>query len=379
MATYIAESAYSTLASYTVLGGSGVNFPPSPGTTLSPSTTYYGSNPTATVTGVVNGATVTTGNNVSQDATARTQRQALYNFLTTQLPIGFSSTTVGSGPTFTFGPITHLISVIDFPIGSTINLVNPFNIANPQWVFISNSSITFNTVSTLNMGPATPQSVYWVAKSSITVDVGTTATLQGVFIAYENITFEGPSVPDPGAAYAGAQSSGVGAVTFEIESTMSSLGFPPVSGICFPGYTPINTDQGIIAIDKLIAGTHTINNKRIVTVTKTIDENTFMVCFKKDSLGENIPSEDTITSKHHGVEYNGEMYPAYKLLDHVENVVKVEYNGELMYNILMDEHEKITVNNLTCETLHPKHWFAKKFNTPLVTEEKVSTTELLCA
>lgn len=42
-----------------------------------------------------------------------------------------------------------------------------------------------------------------------------------------------------------------------------------IANICFPAGTTVNTEQGKIAIEKLIPGENTINNKKIVTVTKT--------------------------------------------------------------------------------------------------------------
>ena len=49
-----------------------------------------------------------------------------------------------------------------------------------------------------------------------------------------------------------------------------------------------------------------------------------------------------------------------------ENVYKIPYKGEVLYNVLMEEHEKLVVNNLICETLHPNNKIAKlykKYNT----------------
>ena len=40
---------------------------------------------------------------------------------------------------------------------------------------------------------------------------------------------------------------------------------------------------------------------------------------------------------------------------------KIKYDGELLYNILMEDHEKLNVNNLVCETLHPDHEIAKLY------------------
>jgi hypothetical protein len=40
-------------------------------------------------------------------------------------------------------------------------------------------------------------------------------------------------------------------------------------------------------------------------------------------------------------------------------VTKVPYNGQVLYNVLMEEHDKMVVNNLICETLHPENYVAK--------------------
>ena len=372
--TFIEKPVYSTLAIYAVLGHSAVTFASgTSGTQLSGG--VFGSNPTPTVTGVVNGVTVTTGNNVSQDPIARSQADILFTELEsaplTILPLGV-------GPNYTFEPGRYESpsgDTIVFPAGSTITFTNTLNIPNPQWLFYAATSITFTSVGSFTYhSSAVGKSIYWVATVSITVDVAETADLRGVFIAKESITFSGAGNPNPGAAYSGASGSS-GAVTFSAEGVMSGLSILPVFPICFPENTPVDTDQGITPIDKIVAGIHTINNKRIIAITRTVDENTFLVCFKKNSLGDNIPNQDTITSKYHGVQYNGQMYEAHELLESVENVLKLEYAGEKMYNILMDEHEKILVNNMICETLHPDHPFAMRYQ-PV---KKVSNVELLCA
>ncbi len=41
-----------------------------------------------------------------------------------------------------------------------------------------------------------------------------------------------------------------------------------------------------------------------------------------------------------------------------ENIYKVKYNGELLYNVLLDKHDKMIVNNLICETLDPNNGIA---------------------
>jgi hypothetical protein len=55
------------------------------------------------------------------------------------------------------------------------------------------------------------------------------------------------------------------------------------------------------------------------------------------------------------------MIEAYKFLNHFEKVKKVVYNQEILYNILMEKYEKIKVNNMICESLHPENVIAKLY------------------
>jgi hypothetical protein len=59
-----------------------------------------------------------------------------------------------------------------------------------------------------------------------------------------------------------------------------------------------------------------------------------------------------MTQKHE-VFYNGYMICSNDLLGKVENVYKVKYSGEILYNILLKNHSLIQVNNMLCETLKP--------------------------
>jgi hypothetical protein len=137
---------------------------------------------------------------------------------------------------------------------------------------------------------------------------------------------------------------------------------PPISNICFPAGTPIKTDQGIISIELINKEKHTIQNKPIkhVSQTKTLDK--YLICFQPHSLGFNQPFEQTIMTKDHKICYKGEMVPAYRFLNMSKHVNKVQYNGELLYNILLDEHDLMEVNNLRCETLSPDNIIAQLYN-----------------
>jgi len=135
----------------------------------------------------------------------------------------------------------------------------------------------------------------------------------------------------------------------------------PVSNVCFPAGTPIKTDQGIVPIEKINPEHHTIHCKKVVAITKTVTSENYLLCFDKNSLGKNCPSDKTIMTREHKICFKGKMMEAYKFLDYNENVYKVNYTGEILYNVLMEGHEKINVNNIVCETLHPKNIIAKLY------------------
>jgi hypothetical protein len=165
-----------------------------------------------------------------------------------------------------------------------------------------------------------------------------------------------------GGGYGGLEGNGtggnggVGLVVLEITLTPT-----PISNICFLGNTPISTDQGKIPIEKINTSIHTIHNKPITAITKTITEDEYLVCFEKHSLSLNIPSKKTIMSKNHKVYYKGIWREAQDFIDEFDNIYETPYNGEILYNILLEKHDKVYVNNLVCETLHPKNNIAKLY------------------
>jgi len=135
----------------------------------------------------------------------------------------------------------------------------------------------------------------------------------------------------------------------------------PISNICFPAKTPITTDQGIIPIEKINTLKHTIRNKQIMAITQTITKDKYLVCFEKNAIGKNIPSEKTIISKNHLLFNKGKMIMAKDFIGKYENVYKVKYKGEILYNVLLEDYDKMIVNNLICETLHPENMIAKLY------------------
>jgi len=136
----------------------------------------------------------------------------------------------------------------------------------------------------------------------------------------------------------------------------------PIAPICFAASTPIITDQGVMPIEKVNPDKHTINNKKVVAITKTISLDKYLVCFEKNALSDNVPSERTVVSKEHLIYNKGKMIKAVDFIGKYKNVHKIKYDGDILYNVLLEKYDKILVNNLICETLHPRNAIAKWHN-----------------
>ena len=135
---------------------------------------------------------------------------------------------------------------------------------------------------------------------------------------------------------------------------------------CFPIDTPITTDQGIVKIQDLSTQFNTINKKPILCVTKTLTNDQYLIQFKKNSLALNIPSKNTIVSAKHKVMYKQQLVEAKKIYENEQKsnflISKIPNKNKYLYNILLEKHSKIKVNNLICETLDPSNIVAKLYN-----------------
>jgi hypothetical protein len=145
----------------------------------------------------------------------------------------------------------------------------------------------------------------------------------------------------------------------------------PISDICFPAKTPILTNCGYVNIDEIDPKIHTIRDKRIVAITQTITHDKFLVCIEKDALGKHYPTKTTYISQNHEIFYKGKMVRAKELLKELTKVHAIPYNKEILYNVLLEQHDKMLVNNLICETLHPENYIAKLYHIlPNLTEKQ---------
>ena len=145
---------------------------------------------------------------------------------------------------------------------------------------------------------------------------------------------------------------------------------PPVVPICFPAGTPVKTDQGNIAIEKIDPAVNTIHNKPIVAITQSYMDEDTIVCIEKHALGINIPNKKTYISNYHGIVYNNKLIPAKQFVGRLRGVHNVKYDKEVLYNVLMEKHYIINVNNMRVETLNPKNIVAKLYTNECSPEQK---------
>jgi len=136
------------------------------------------------------------------------------------------------------------------------------------------------------------------------------------------------------------------------------------SSTCFPAGTTVTTDQGLVEIQKLIVGTHTIEGRAIQAVTCTLSMDDTLVVIEKDALRKNKPTLDTLISRKHKIYYKGEMISAQRLVGR-KGIYFVPYTGILLYNVVLNPQGKMNVHGMLCETLDPSNPIAPYFNRPI--------------
>jgi len=133
-------------------------------------------------------------------------------------------------------------------------------------------------------------------------------------------------------------------------NTTSSI--VPIFPICFIAGSKVLTDQGIIEIQNIKKDIHTIRGKKILHLTKTkLLHGDKLVKIEKDSLFKNYPNQTTVLTAKHKIFYNGNMVFPCDLVNKINGVSFINYNDELLYNILLEKHGKMIVNNMITETL----------------------------
>ena len=136
-----------------------------------------------------------------------------------------------------------------------------------------------------------------------------------------------------------------------------NLPTPAPANICFPAGTPVLTDQGEVAIDKIDPKKHTIRANKIEGITETTSIENYVVMIKKDAFSRNVPCRDTTISANHKIMFNNQMVKANEFVkkrEYYNKIYKVAYTGYTLYNVLLEnKHDLMSVNNIIAETLNP--------------------------
>jgi len=172
--------------------------------------------------------------------------------------------------------------------------------------------------------------------------------------------------------------------SINIPTSVTSLGdqvlygsrIPPAP-ICFPAGTPVLTDQGEIAIEKIDPEKHTINTNKIEGITTTVAIENYVVMIKKDAFSKAVPCRDTIISANHKIMFNNQMIQAHEFVDknmYPRHIYKIPYSGDTLYNVLLeDKHGLMIVNSLIAETLSPTSvnaWLFRKLKSDISNAER---------
>jgi hypothetical protein len=62
----------------------------------------------------------------------------------------------------------------------------------------------------------------------------------------------------------------------------------------------------------------------------------------------------------HEVLYKGKLVQAKHFVGTINGVHTVPYDGKVVYNVLLQQHGVMSVNNMVVETLHPENKVAKR-------------------
>lgn len=104
---------------------------------------------------------------------------------------------------------------------------------------------------------------------------------------------------------------------------------------------------------------HTINDKEIKCVTSVYNSDGMVVKIEKDCLGENKPSNTMYMQKDHKLMISPFEFSA--LLTSGKIQFESSSSDELLYNVLLENHETMMVENIQVETLNPELEISKYF------------------
>lgn len=355
MSVNINDSAYSTLQPYAILASSGI-------TTVDTTTVtngVYGSSPTASYTGNIEG-TVDNAN----AGTAQTQLTALKGAINTRTstltpsPLGTITTTT------TLNKNTNYNSVSNITFEGVAIVLDAENDSNAQFFITAGSSITFHNVPSITLiNGALNCNIFWLAGSAITFTGTTPTSIPGIFIAGSAITFATASQIN-GRLYAETEN-----VTFSGTSSVDAACDQII--VCYLKGTLILTNEGFVPIEKIKARHQVVTkgkisknqfvnkgaNPKLEPVTCLRKFNVFHlntksrpICVSKDAFGKNSPFKDLYVSPGHRFLIDGKMVNASELVNGKTIWQDTTCEEVVYYHLECEEHSAIIANGVLTES-----------------------------
>ena len=135
----------------------------------------------------------------------------------------------------------------------------------------------------------------------------------------------------------------------------------PNGVVCFRKHSIVECDQGPVEIQDIDITYHTIQNRPIISVTRSRNLEGKILYIPKDTFKKNYPNRDTYISFLHKIKHSGIFTRAIDLYSlYPEQIEIMNYQGDL-YNILLGGHHSVCINGLTVETLYPNDDVAKLY------------------
>ena len=271
-----------------------------------------------------------------------------------------------------------LLDIINLEIAKGNSLAAIYNHSENRLTIsqLHDAGITIQQLHDAGINDNQAPSITISGESIMTVEVGSTYTDAGA-TATDNLD---TSVTVTPTSTVNTSVIGNYTVTYDATDNANNQATPAIrtvnvvpvghAPVCFLAGTPIQTNQGQIPIEKLNPKIHTIRGKPIVAITKTITPDDSLICFEANSLGNHLPSQKTVISMNHKILYQGKMTKA-KYFTGNAGIYKISYKQETLYNVLLETHNKMIVNNVICETLDPRNTIAQLYmSLKTIPEEK---------
>lgn len=180
----------------------------------------------------------------------------------------------------------------------------------------------------------------------------------GIFGHSVSVSEDGLTVAVGGPGNDDADTSGVVRVfTYKIPGTA-----------CFTGEALVRTDQGEIPI-KTVTTKHTINGKKIQGISKVMYTQEKVIHVEKNALGKNKPSQDTTVAPYHKFMIDGTLKMICEIVNN-DTIYYKKYDSEPLYNIILETHDIMEVNNVMVDTMNPKLLLSQLFNGSLTERQR---------